>query len=284
MRTVLTLATLAAAAVGLLPTASVAHGAGYTFPRQFAVPGSGNQQGLAYGDGRFYVAFDLDGKGNARIVAYDAAGHEVRRSGRLPLGHAAELSFRQANGNLYVADGTPGRPCRVTVVDMRQSPPRIVRRYDFSALGAGGMVAIDNARDRMVVTAGPAGGPFTVAFVGMDGRIQRRFTSKVSGVRQGLEVVAGQIALYTSAPNVSSNTLTLMSDTGKVARAIRVPVAREGEGLAVNAKTRQLYVGFGHPNAVHRMTPALTVPSATNLPAPDAESALGATGHEGATS
>src|SRR5215211_5769802 len=272
MRRVLALATLAATAVGVFPAASVALGAAYTFPRQFAVPESGNQQGLAYGDGRFYVAFDLDGKGTARIVAYDAAGHEVRRSGRLPLGHAAELSYRQATGNLYVADGTPGRPCRVTVVDMRQSPPRIVRRYDFSALGAGGMVAIDNARDRMVVTAGPAGGPFTVAFVGMDGRVQRRFTSRVPGVRQGLEVVAGQIALYTSAPDLSSNTLTLMSDTGKVARAIRVPVAREGEGLAVNAKTRQLYVGFAYPNAVHRMSPALPAPSGTKLPAPDVES------------
>ena len=277
MRRVLALATLAATAVGVVPAASVAHGAGFTFPRQFAVPQGGNQQGLAYGDGRFYVAFDLDGKGSARIVAYDAAGHEVRRSGGLPLGHAAELSYRQANGNLYVADGTPGRPCRVTVVDMRQNPPRIVRRYDFSALGTGGMVAIDNARDRMVVTAGPAGGPFTVAFVGMDGRVQRRFTSRVPGVRQGLEVVAGQIALYTSAPDLSSNTLTLMSDTGKVARAIRVPVAREGEGLAVNAKTRQLYVGFGHPNAVHRMSPALPAPSDTKLPASDAEFGTGTT-------
>src|SRR5215213_8140202 len=122
MRRVLALTTLAATAVGVVPAASVAHGAGFTFPRQFAVPQGGNQQGLAYGDGRFYVAFDLDGNGSARIVAYDAAGHEVRRSGGLPLGHAAELSYRQANGNLYVADGTPGRPCRVTVVDMRQNP------------------------------------------------------------------------------------------------------------------------------------------------------------------
>jgi hypothetical protein len=254
MRRVLALAALAAAGVAML-AAPVAHGAGYTFPRQFAVPERGNEQGLAYGGGRFYVAFDLDGKGTARIVAYDAAGHEVRRSGRLPLGHASELSYRQASGNVYVADGTPGRPCRVTVVDMRHSPPRIVRRYDFSALGAGGMVAIDDAHDRMVVSAGPAGGPFTIAFVGMDGRVQRKFTSRVPGVRQGLEVAGNQIALYTSAPDLSSNTLTLMSDTGRVAKTIRVPVAREGEGLAVNAKTRQLYVGFGHPNAVHRMSP-----------------------------
>jgi len=119
------------------------------------------------------------------------------------------------------------------------------------------MVALDNTRDRLVVTAGPAGGPFTVAFVRIDGRIDHRFTSRVPGVRQGLEVVGGQIVLYTSAPDLSSNALTVMSDTGKVARTIRVPVAREGEGLAVNARTRQLYVGFGYPNAVHRMSPAL---------------------------
>jgi hypothetical protein len=266
MRRLVSLVTLAATAVGILAAASVAHGAGYTFPRQFAIPGTGNQQGLAYADGRFYVAFDLDGKGSARIVAYDAAGHEVRRSGRLPLGHAAELSYRRADGNFYVADGTPGRPCRVTVVDMRHSPPRIVRRYDFSALGAGGMVAIDNAHDRMVVSAGPAGGPFTIASVGMDGRIQRRFTSRVPGVRQGLEVVGDQIVLYTSAPDLRSNTLTVMSSTGLVARTIRVPVAREGEGLAVNAQTRQLYVGFSRPNAVHRMSPALASAPGTEPP------------------
>jgi hypothetical protein len=249
--------TLAATAAGIVAVGSVAHGTGYSFPRQFAVPGGGNQQGLAYADGRFYVAFDLDGKGTARIVAYDSAGHEVRRSGRLALGHAAEMSYRKADGNLYVAAGTPGKPCRVTVVDMRHNPPRIVRRYDFAALGKGGMVAIDNDRDRMVVSAGPAGGPFTIAFVGTDGHVQRRFTSKVPGIRQGLEVVGKQLVLYTSAADLKSNALTVMSDTGKVVRTIRVPVAREGEGLAVNRKTRQLYVGFGHPNEVHRVSPAL---------------------------
>ena len=251
------MATVAAVAVGVV-SAAAAQGAGYTFPRQFAVPGKANQQGLAYADGRFYVAFDLDGKGTARIVAYDKAGHEVRRSGPLPLGHAAELSYRRADGNLYVADGTPGRRCRVTVVDMQHSPPRIIRRYDFAELGTGGMVAIDNARDRMVVTAGPAGGPFTVAFVAMDGRIQRRFSSEVPGTRQGLEVDGDRLVLYTSAPDLRSNELTVLSDTGKVVKSIPVRVAREGEGLAVNQKTHQLYVGFGHPNAVHRMSPALT--------------------------
>ena len=257
MRRVLALAALAATALAMVPTASRAHGAGYSFPRQFAVPQRGSQQGLAYAYGRFYVAFDLDAKGTARIVAYDAAGHEVRRTGPLPLGHAAELDYRRADGNLYVAYGAPGRPCRVTVVDMRHSPARIVRTYDFSTLGTGGMVAIDDARDRMVVSAGPAGGPFTIAFVGMDGRIQRRFTSKIPGVRQGLEMLGNRLVLYTSAPDLSSNTLTVMSDTGRVLRTIRVPVAREGEGLAVNAKTRQLYVGFGYPNEVHRVSPAL---------------------------
>src|SRR3954464_10224909 len=122
MRSVRALVTLAATAVSVLAMASVAHGTGYTFPRQFAVP-SGNEQGLAYADGRWYVAFDLDGKGSARIVAYDAAGRECRGSGPLPLGRAGEPSYRQADGNLCVADGTPGRPCRVSVVDMRLAPP-----------------------------------------------------------------------------------------------------------------------------------------------------------------
>jgi hypothetical protein len=242
-----------AVTVAVLPGPASAADARYTFPRQFAVPSGANQQGLAHGGGRFYVAFDLDGRGTARIIAYDKKGHEVRRSGRLPLGHAAELSYRSADGNLYVADGTPGRPCRVTVVDMRHSPARIVRKYDFSSLGTGGMVAVDNANDRMIVSAGPAGGPFTVATVGMDGKVQHRFTSRVPGTRQGLEVLGKQIVLYTSSPDLRSNSLTFMSSTGKVRRTITVPVAREGEGLAVNAKSRQLYIGFAGPNAVHEV-------------------------------
>ena len=252
MRRVAGVAALAVA-MSVLPGMPPAGAASFTFPRQFAIVGHGNQQGLAYAHGRFYVAFDLDGRGSARIVAYDSKGHEVRRSGRLTVGHAAELSYREADGNLYVADGTPGRPCRVTVVDMRHSPPRIVRRYDFSALGTGGMVAIDNVKDQMVVSAGPAGGPFTIASVGMDGRIHHRFTSKVAGTRQGLEVLGSQIALYTSSADLRSNSLTFLSRTGKVVRTVTVPVAREGEGLAVDATSRRLYVGFGYPHAVHQV-------------------------------
>jgi len=252
MRRVVAVAALAAA-IAILSGIAPAQAALHTFPRQFAVPDSGNQQGLAYDNGRFYVGFDLDRRGNARIIAYDGTGREVRRSGRLPLGHAAELSYRRANGTLFVSDGTPGQPCRVTVVDMKHNPPRVVRKYDFSALGTGGMVAIDNANDRMVVSAGPAGGPFTVAFVAMDGRIQHRFTSTVPGIRQGLEVLGDQLVLYTSRHDMRWNTLTFMSNTGRVLKTIKVPVAREGEGLAVDAKSRKLYVGFARPNAVHQV-------------------------------
>jgi hypothetical protein len=249
----------------------------YTFTRQFLVPENGSQQGLAYADGRYYLTFDLGGERSARIVAYDADGHELRRSGPLPMGHAVELSYRQADGNLYVSNGGHGL-FHVYVVDMRRNPPAIVRTYDFSELGLNGMVAIDNVRDRMVLFGGPHVGPFTFAFAGMDGRLERRFTTRIPGVPQGLEVLGDQIALYTSAWDRSSNTLTLLSDTGRITKTLPVPVAREGEGLAVNPQTNALHMGFKWPNEVRRMSPTVSPPLGNNLLAnPNAESGTGAT-------
>ena len=252
----LAVATAPSAAAATVPPAVAASGSAtdYSFAKRFTVPYAANQQGLAYADGISYVAFDT-GNGTGRIVAYDDRGVEVKRSPALPLGHAAEVSYRAADGNLYVAIYGDGAGLKVGVVDMRPATPKLVRTYDFSSLGTLGMVAIDNTRDQMVLKSGPRDGPHTFTTADMDGRILSRFTDVSQGLGQGLELVGDDLLLFTSAPDFSSNTITVYSRTGTVRGKIHVPVASEGEGLAVDHRTGQLQVGF-HDHTVHRMSPA----------------------------
>lgn len=252
----------------------------YSFSRRFTVPYSANQQGLAHADGITYVAFDT-GDGYGRIVAYDGSGEEVKRTPALPLGHAAEVSYRAADGNLYVAIYSGGTGLKVGVVDMRPTTPRLVGTYDFSHLGTRGMVAIDNTRDLMVVKSGPRDGPHTFTTTDMQGRVVGRFTDVSQGLGQGLEVVGDDLLLFTSAPDSSSNTITVYSRTGTVRGKIHVPVASEGEGLSVDHRTGQLEVGFRN-HAIHRMSPAyLPFPPATSnrLVNGGAESSTGGSGN-----
>lgn len=256
---------------------------GYTFSKRFTVPFAGNQQGLAHAGGLHYVAFDVGG-GYGRILAYDATGKEVKRSPVLPLGHAAEVSYRQADGNLYVAIYSAGTGLKVGVVDMRPTTPRLVRTYDFSYLGARGMVAIDNTRDQMVLKSGPKDGPHTFTTTDMSGRVLHRFTDVSQGLGQGLEVVGDDLLLYTSAPGFTHNTITVYSRTGTIRSKIHVPIANEGEGLSVDHRTGQLHVGF-YNHAVYAVSPAY-VPVAPTAPAvgnrlhnTGAESSAGSSGH-----
>ena len=237
---------------------------GCTFTPQFTVPYAANQQGLAYADGLHYVGFDM-GSGNGRIIAYDDQGREVKRTPLLPLGHASEVSYRAADGNLYVSVYGGGAPLKVAVVDMRPATPRVVRTYDFGYLGTLGMVAVDNSRDHLVVKSGPREGPHTFTTTDMSGRVLSQFTDVSQGLGQGLEVVGDDILLYTSAPYHASNTITVYSREGVVRSKIHVPVAVEGQGLSVNRVTGQLHVGF-KDHVVRRMSPLYT-PTSPAAPA-----------------
>lgn len=70
------------------------------FHQIFTADTSMNQQGLAYGDGYYYVGYDTGGN-YGTILKYDSNGRYVGKSGTLPLGHACSLSYY--NGKLYEA-------------------------------------------------------------------------------------------------------------------------------------------------------------------------------------
>ncbi|GAA2396185.1 hypothetical protein Cme02nite_64900 [Catellatospora methionotrophica] len=274
----LTSASLLLSAIGAAPAAADP-GTSYTFTKIFDTPYLQNQQGLAWADGSLYVSFDM-GSDQGRIVQYSTTGTEIKRSGLLALGHAAEISFRQADGNFYVATGGGSNPTYVNVVDMRPATPVIKKTYNFTALGNNGMVGIDNKNDRMVVFAGPSGGPYTIAFANFSGTVTSSFTLPNLGTPQGIEVAGDQVLYYTSGPNYAYNTITVFSATGTNLYSINVPVTNEGEGLAINTQSNQLYLGFHNPRRVYSMSPVLTAPLGVNVIAnPNAESGTAGPGH-----
>lgn len=228
--------------------------ASYTFTQQLSVANTENQQGLAFAGGVHYVGFDL-GNGNGRIVGYDGSGNEVARSGVLATGHTNEISVRAADGYLYVTNANATAPV-VDVVDMRQSTPAIVRTIKVGSMSQGAVVGVDNANNQLVMATGPTGGPYTLVFTDMAGALLRKVSIPDQGITQGLEVVAGQILLYTSLSNPTRNQITVFSSTGSILRVIPVPVASEGEGLSADPATNELYVGANSPNRVYKMSPA----------------------------
>jgi hypothetical protein len=282
LRTKLAATVFAATATTLLAPAlpaSADAGTTYTYTKIFDTPYLENQQGLAYADGYHYVSFDM-GSDQGRIIKYTATGTEVKRSGLLALGHAAEIGFRQADGKFYVATGGGSNPTYVNVVDMRPTTPVITQTYNFTSLGNNGMVAIDNTNDRMVVFAGPSAGPHTIAFANYSGTITSQFSIPNTGTPQGIEVVGSEILYLTSASDKSYNTITAYSFTGTKLYSKNVAVANESEGLSVNNQTNEVYLGFHNPRWVYKVTPAWTAPVGTNtLANGNAESGVAGTGH-----
>jgi len=236
-------------------TKAALQGTVYTFTKIFNVPSTENQQGLAFGGGSHFVTFDI-GSGQARIVQYNSSGAELKRTPGLPMGHGAEVSYSQANGNLYIANGgLSGSPTYVYEVNMRLDPPVIVRTIDFSSLGFNGMVAVDNGNGRLVVFTGPNGGPYTVSTVDFDGTILSQFSiAEPLGTPQGIEMIGNEILYYTS--QKTDNNIAIYSAAGRKLYSIPVPIANEGEGLSIDEATRTVYVGTHGPNTVYKMSPA----------------------------
>src|SRR6266542_3782827 len=235
-------------------TKAALQGTGYTFTKIFNVPSTENQQGLAFGARSHFVTFDI-GSGQARIVQYNSSGAEIKRTGGLAMGHGAEVSYRQADGNLYIANGgLSGTPTYVYEVDMRLPTPVIARTIDFSSMGSNGMVAVDNGNGRLVVFAGPKGGPYTAATTDLDGTILSKFSIAGGlGTPQGIEMIGNEILYYTSkSPN---NNIAVYSTTGTLLYSIPIPIADEGEGLSIDEATRTIYVGTHYPRRVYKMSP-----------------------------
>jgi hypothetical protein len=212
---------------------------------------AGNQQGLAVHDGVFYVGYD-NGDGTSHVELYDAAGVRVGTLGPLAIAHAAELSFSTTTGLLYVANGGRTNPTAVQSIDPRNGA--LHDSFDLNALGPNGLVAVDDANQRLLVFAGtpgayavtpvsmlpvsttdPATGQVTTVPAGTSGPSTR---VAVDGMPQGLELVGQQLWIYTSLKKVNHiakiDLATMLAPTGTDAASDLV-WAGEGEGLGYQA-------------------------------------------------
>jgi len=238
-------------------------GTSYTFVKVFNVTDSQKLQGLAFGAKSHFLTFAMDSE-KASIVQYNSSGTELKRGNNLSLGHGAEVSYRQANGNLYVANGgLLNEPTYVYEVDMSKSTPIIRNTINFSSLGANGMVAVDNSNGRLLVFTGPNGGPYTISTADFNGKVLNQFSiSEHLGTPQGIEVIGNEILYYTS--QTSNNLITVYSTAGTKLYSINVPITAEGEGLSIDEATRTVYVG-ARKQGVYRMSPAFVSDALLNM-------------------
>ncbi len=212
-----------------------------------------------------YIAYDL-GKAktntdSAVIRVVDESGHAIGSIGPLPLGHAAEVGVRAANGWLYVATGGATNRTVVYAVDPKRA--RVVRTYMFRTtpvgmrpVGTNGMVAVDDRADRMIVFSGSPG-DYLISTVEFDGTMVRqiRVPEAYQGVPQGIDVRDGDIWLYSSVPG-GDRLLELRAD-GTPLRTIRIALRGEGEGLAVDQSSGEIWIGQNGPNRVGVVSPPL---------------------------
>ena len=258
---------------GFCLTPLPASAAGTGFVERFAVLQNGNQQGLAYGGGSLWACFDT-GDGLSRIVRYSLNGRVLKRSPELPLGHCAEIAYRKADGTIYAVDYTKGgSTAHVRVVDMSRRVPAVVKTMNVATYGLGQMVAIDNARDQLLLKGGSAPYRFNFfALSGVKGDTTMRWLRQVTfrpplGTPQGLEVVGNRflfLSSYAGGGSTAYNRIHVFSLRGTYKRFLHVRLARESEGLALAPGRRLLYLGFHKPKAVYQMN----VPSQWRLSGP----------------
>lgn len=243
---------------------------------------AGNQQGLAVHDGRFYVAFD-NGDGTSTIRVYDATGAAIDapQLQSLAIGHGAELSWSTTTNLLWAANGGATTPTKVWGID--PATGTLTQAFDLSALGANGMVAVDDANARLLVFAGTAGG-FTVTPVSMadstttntDGStttvpagslLGPSMPIGITGTPQGIEMVGQQLWVYTSLKKVNhiarfdlAGSAPVQAAAGSDATSDLMTVG-EGEGLAFqsgatgSALPGWIYVGAHSVNRVGLLVP-----------------------------
>jgi hypothetical protein len=205
----------------------------------------GNQQGLGIGSvggaTRVFAAVDVGG-GRSRIDEYGLDGGFVRSSPPLPLGHGAEIAVG-GDGLLAVANGGPSADTTIAMVD--PATWTVQRTIDVSQLGPNGMVAAEPGGG-FVVFAGTSGA-YTLTPMSADGLLGTSVPVQDAGLPQGLEVVHGQVWLFSSL-TVGNRITKLDPGTGQVIDTIELAMPGEGEGEAIDPATGLVYVGCHGPN------------------------------------
>lgn len=235
---------------------------------------AGNQQGLAVQDGIFYVGYD-NGDGTSRIERYDGNGNRFPLTlSPLAIGHAAELAYSTTTRLLYAVNGGAANPTTVWALEPQAAdgPSALRATYDLSRLGNNGMVAVDDAKSRLLVFAGSAGN-YTVTPLSLadatttnadgttttvpDGTLGASLPIVIEGIPQGIEVVGDRLWVYTS---LTKRNRIAQYDLATASLAVGSDLMNPGEGQGLAARlapdgTTSLYVGTHSVNRVGVLEP-----------------------------
>jgi HKD family nuclease len=215
----------------------------------FEVSDTGNMQGLTYYDGYFYIGFD-QGSGNGKILKYTKGGKLEKDSGSLALGHCAELAYRKANHNIYVANGGGTSPAHIYEIDMTAATPSILDDFDFAEYGNAALVAIDNDNDRMILhTAADDFSNPTFRILQFNGTLISQFSIPFQGTPQGLDYYQGYLYYYTG------NKITAIDLTGNIQTSLEISKSGESQGLTIagDYESPFIAVGYNTPNRLYAL-------------------------------
>jgi hypothetical protein len=215
----------------------------------FKVPCGKDMQGVAYDNGCYYIGFDLHKSAGSLLCKLNSAGKLISKA-VLSLGHCSEIAVNHSNGDLFVSNGSFNRKAHVYEVDFRNGKKaRVVKDINLSRFGNSALVAVDNSKKYLVVHTSKndfSTHDFTILRMS-DLSVVKRFQIKYQGIPQGLDISAGRIYFCTD------NKLTVMNDSGKIIRSIRLKEHGENEGIAfATIKGKQyLVVGYSRPNRLY---------------------------------
>lgn len=209
----------------------------------FNVNDKRNQQGLTYANGNFYIGFDT-GNQTGEIVCIDKSGNNKGSTGKIYIGHAAGLAFREKNGHIYVANGGGDNLTHVYEVDFKNK--KVINDINLEEFGTAALIAIDNDKDNLIISTslekGNNGNPtFTVLDFNLNKKSQ--FQLKNQGIPQGMECYKGKLYYYTN------NKITCIDlKKGKIIKSFDINESGESEGLTVVNDVKNPYVVVGYNN------------------------------------
>ncbi|MBC1937922.1 GW domain-containing glycosaminoglycan-binding protein [Listeria grandensis] len=208
------------------------------FQLQMNIPNAENQQGIAYNNGIYYVAFD--NKTSSRIIAYNKNGIEVGRTKDMPIGHASEMSYY--NGKLYISNGGL-EAATVYVVNFDNS--MIEKTLDLSAYGRSALVTVVDSDTLLLHTAYDAYASNTFTFLDMNGNRKSAFTKNNIGVAQGIAFQYGKIYFHTN------NYMTIMDSKGRTLDRQWLSFKGESQGIDL-AENGKLILGYNGKNRIYQ--------------------------------
>lgn len=208
------------------------------FNEVFKVAPEYNQQGLAFDGQYYYVGFDM-GKQEGMIIQYDDQGIETKRSGLLPIGHAADLAYHA--GYLYVANGGGKNPTKVAKVNAALD--QVVEQIDLSKYGQAALLAIDHKGRLILHTAGHDRADHVFTFLDEYYNLSKQFFVPHIGRPQGLDYDGKVLYFYTD------DLISIISTKGQVLRQIKVQQPKgESEGIAL--VQGDIAIGYNRHNRI----------------------------------